>query len=114
MLTASEIRNATAAYVAGTSDCDSFQDWFARASLGNFADLEARTLSNRIEGVLAEASHVGWPEGELREELANAIRPFVRSREQPENPIVLRPESEVPFSLAPSVKYPFSVLAQEL
>ncbi len=65
----------TARYAVGQIDSDSFQDWFLQVSLGGFADDDAKHLANRIEGLLAEASHTSWSEADLREELANVIRP---------------------------------------
>jgi hypothetical protein len=76
MATASEIRDVTSQYASGQIDARRFQDWFLRVSLGNWENSEARELSNSIEGLLAEASHAGWSEVDIREELANAMRHF--------------------------------------
>ncbi len=72
MSTASEIRDVTSQYVSGKIDARRFQDWFLAVSLGNWADDKARDLSDNIEGLLAEASHAGWKEAELLEQLETA------------------------------------------
>jgi hypothetical protein len=79
MSSVSELRNMVGQYVLGEIDSTSFQEWFVTASLGGFSEVEGTALANRIEGLLAEGSHASWPEPDIREELANAIHPFVQS-----------------------------------
>lgn len=70
----SEIREATEQFVAGKLALFSYQDWLVRFSMTGFSDSSAERISNRIEGILAEASHSDWQEEDIREEVANAIR----------------------------------------
>ena len=72
MTTARKIREELARYLSGELDYNSFQDWFLVVSLGEFGDSESFDLSNKIEGLMAEASHMGWVESGLKSELSKA------------------------------------------
>ncbi len=78
MTTASQIQDMVSRYASDRIDSAAFHEWFLHTSVDRrFEDAVAEHMSNRIEGLLAEASHAGWSEQDLREELANAIRPLV-------------------------------------
>ena len=93
MPAATQLYKMTAEYAKGRIQQDSFRRWFGEASLaGFFEDGSAAELANEIEGLMAEASHAGWTDSELQEELAAAIRPFERSSDgEQETPVFASP-----------------------
>ncbi len=72
MTTAKKIREELARYLCGEIDYHSFQDRFLIVSLSEFGDSESFDLSSTIEGLMAEASHMGWVESGLKSELSRA------------------------------------------
>ncbi len=72
MTTERKIREELARYLSGEIDFNSFQDWFLVVSLGEFGDSESFDLSNKIEGLIAETSHMGSAESSLKSELSRA------------------------------------------
>jgi uncharacterized membrane-anchored protein YjiN (DUF445 family) len=77
MTSASDVRQMVAKYATEEIDEHTFHNWLAGVLDGEFADVAAEQLADKIEGLLAEASHSHWTEHDIREELANAIRPAV-------------------------------------
>jgi len=75
MVSASEIRQKLAGFLAGEIDLDTFEDWIVRNTwdVHQWGDEDARNLSYAIELRLSEHSSGHLPESELKREL----RPFV-------------------------------------
>ena len=66
-------------YVDRITSLDEFRDWFVPRSWSieesrNVSDI---ALAHQIDGILGESSSANWSEEDIREELANAILPFV-------------------------------------
>jgi hypothetical protein len=72
-MTEFEFRQLLGAYYDGDVQTGALEE-----HLLSLCPSEETDLSRDLVGLLAEASHAHWAEGELREELLNAIRPFVQ------------------------------------
>jgi hypothetical protein len=73
-----ELRNHINAFAVGGSR-ESFEDWFFAFWLDREASHAVADVFQRIEGILAEASHAHWMDSALRKELASDIVPFVEN-----------------------------------
>ncbi len=64
-----------------TSPRVDFENWFVEFWWDAESSVDEGTakIFHRIEGLIAEASHAGWTDAELREELDNASRHFAQS-----------------------------------
>ena len=114
MATLQQLVNRIQACANGRISSRHFEDWFVSFlwDAEESGDSKLIALSNRIEGLLAEASHAHWSESGIRFELANAIHPFEsaqRKPPQPERPEIYLPNTSLRTrSAADSIK----VLAQ--
>lgn len=99
MASASEIRRNVQEFLDDKRSLESLDDWSASYSwnIHNRSDAETRDLAYAVRGALVEYSSGDLDRVALREELANAIRPFVSHSET----IVNSQESPVWFGNIP-------------
>jgi hypothetical protein len=72
-----QIREALGRVANNHLSLDDFRNWFVPVSwnIEGSGEPEAIDLAHRIDGVLAEASAVGWSEQDIREELSTLFAP---------------------------------------
>jgi hypothetical protein len=77
-----QIQRAVLAYLGARISLDEFRERFVPLSLNveRSKDLSAIQLAHRLDGVLGEASSAGWGEKDIRQELANVVRPLGHSK----------------------------------